>query len=184
MRSGPATRTAFCQREFHVNPLTPQRGCPIRTRHRLRSMRRLTTLFEANPELRSAYAPESAPHPIESAGCSLAKRDRSLRRPQRPGHPQRFRVWEPLGSVSVRLSVRSGFAACSDFGPWENCRRTDFRNHWQRNVHACSDCNFSHSRVFGNQKSHLGCAKTVEAASSLWKMAEKVAEILVIFRKA
>jgi hypothetical protein len=26
MRSGPATRTAFCQREFHVYPLTPQRA--------------------------------------------------------------------------------------------------------------------------------------------------------------
>ena len=163
MRSGPATRTAFCQREFRVYPLTPQRACPIRARHQLRSRRRLTTLFEANSELRSACAPEDAPRPIASAGCSPAMRDRSLRRPQRPGRPQRFHVREPLGSASFRLFIRSGFSACSDSGPWENCRRTDFRNHWQRFVHACSDCTVSHPLTFGNQNSKAHCAKTVDA---------------------
>jgi hypothetical protein len=177
MRSGPATRTAFCQREFRVIPFDTAKGCLIRALRQLRSIRRLTTLFEANPELRSACAPEGAPRPITSAGCSPAMRDRSLRRPQRPGRPQRFHVWEPLGSASLRLSVRSGFAACSDFGPWENCRRTDFRNHWQRYVHACSDCNFSHSGTFSNENSHPRCAKTVECGNSLWKNAENPAEI-------
>jgi hypothetical protein len=90
MRSGPATRTAFCQREFHVYPLTPQRAAESAPCASFRSIRRLTTLFEADPELRSACAPESAPRPIASAGCSLAMRDRFLRRPQRPGHPNAF----------------------------------------------------------------------------------------------
>jgi len=117
MRSGPATRTAFCQREFHVYPLTPQRACPIRARHQLRSRRRLTTLFEANSELRSACAPEDAPRPIASAGCSPAMRDRSLRRPQRPGRPQRFHVREPLGSASFRLFIRIRLFSLLRFWP-------------------------------------------------------------------
>jgi hypothetical protein len=76
-------------------------------------------LFDSNPELQSACAPEDAPRLIASTGRSLARRDRSLRRPQRPGYPRRFHVWEPLGSISFRLSVRSGFAACPTSTLWK-----------------------------------------------------------------
>lgn len=59
----------------------------------------------------------------------------------------------------------------------ENYRRTCFRDHWQRVVHACSDCTFSHLLTFSNQNSRARCAKTVECGNSLWKRKENLAEI-------
>jgi hypothetical protein len=87
MRSGPATRTAFCQREFIVLPFDTAKGCLIRIVCQPSRDAAWRRLFEADSQLRSACAPESAPPLIASAGCSLAMRDRFLRRPQRPGLP-------------------------------------------------------------------------------------------------
>lgn len=87
MRSGPATRTAFCQREFLVLPFDTAKGCLIRIVCQPSRDAAWRRLFEADSQLRSACAPESAPPLIASAGCSLAMRDRFLRRPQRPGAP-------------------------------------------------------------------------------------------------
>jgi hypothetical protein len=116
--------------ELHACPLTPQRAtCPYPEPDSL-STPHDGGQFESNPEVQSACAPESAPRLIASTGRSLARRDRSLRRPQRPGCPNAFTFWEPLGSISVRLSVDSSLAACSNFGFQENCRRPCFRDHW------------------------------------------------------
>ena len=90
MRSGPATRTACCRMNFTLtlrhrkglpnpcpgpaSPSAPHDGGP----------------FESDPELQITRAPEDAPRLIASTGRSLARRDRSLRRPQRPGCPHAF----------------------------------------------------------------------------------------------
>src|SRR5437868_2919033 len=47
-------------------------------------------LSNQTSELQSACASEDAPRLIASTGRSLARRDRSLRRPQRPGCPNAF----------------------------------------------------------------------------------------------
>ena len=47
------------------------------------------------------------------------------------------------------------------------------RDHWQRVIHACSDCTFSHGEAFINSKVRPRCAKPVEAVTCLWMVAEK-----------
>lgn len=47
------------------------------------------------------------------------------------------------------------------------------RDHWQRVIHACSDCTFSRWRSFINSKVRRSCAKPVEDGTSLWMVAEK-----------
>ena len=47
------------------------------------------------------------------------------------------------------------------------------RDHWQRVIHACSDCTFSRGAVFINSKVRPSCAKAVEDGTCLWMVAEK-----------
>jgi len=90
MRSGPATRTACCRMNFTL-PFDTAKGYLVRARGPAASSTPHDGgLFDSDPELQSACAPESAPRLIASTGRSLARRDRSLRRPQRPGYPNAF----------------------------------------------------------------------------------------------
>jgi hypothetical protein len=87
MRLGPATRTAFCQREFLVLPFDTAKGCLIRIVCQPSRDAAWRRLFEADSQLRSACALESAPPLIASAGCSLAMRDRFSEEAATPGRP-------------------------------------------------------------------------------------------------
>jgi len=53
------------------------------------------------------------------------------------------------------------------------------RDHWQRDVHACSENTFAHLENIHNRKSLCCCAKAVDGETCLWKMAEKADEISV-----
>ena len=55
---------------------------------------------------------------IALAGRSPAMRDRS-EEAATPGCPQRFHVWEPLGSVSFRLSVRLALQLAPTSALWK-----------------------------------------------------------------
>jgi hypothetical protein len=52
-------------------------------------------------------------------------------------------------------------------------------DHWQRNLHACSDGTFSHFALGINEKSRVRCANPVDDGTSLWKGKEKAAENLI-----
>jgi hypothetical protein len=91
-----------------------------------------------------------------------------LRRPQRPGTHDAFTLWEPLGnSPSTLLSQALG----------KTVAEPALRDHWQRDVHACSESTFSHSEFSINKNSWRVCAKAVDDGSSLWKMAENLEKI-------
>jgi hypothetical protein len=47
-----------------------------------------------------------------------------------------------------------------------------FRDHWQRNFHACSERTFAYLASLHNRNLFRHCAKTVEEESCLWKLAE------------
>jgi hypothetical protein len=51
------------------------------------------------------------------------------------------------------------------------------RDHWQRDVHACSDCTFSHSEIVRNKNAPGRCAKPVDEKTCLWKLAENAGNI-------
>jgi hypothetical protein len=51
------------------------------------------------------------------------------------------------------------------------------RDHWQRDIHACSESTLSHPEKLRNQKAQAGCANPVDVADCLWKSAEKMEEI-------
>jgi len=51
------------------------------------------------------------------------------------------------------------------------------RDHWQRDVHACSENTFAYLENFHNRNSLHCCAKPVDGETCLWKMAEKADEI-------
>ena len=61
-------------------------------------MRRLATHLRNRPDLRSAIPPEGAKRPTAFTGwvsqCEAVSEEAAT-----PGHPQRFHVWEPLGSL-------------------------------------------------------------------------------------
>jgi len=50
-------------------------------------------------------------------------------------------------------------------------------DHWQRNLHACSDGTFSHFVLGINEKSRARCANPVDDGTSLWKGMEKAEEM-------
>jgi hypothetical protein len=52
------------------------------------------------------------------------------------------------------------------------------RDHWQRDVHACSENTFTYLDNFHNRNSLHYCAKPVDGETCLWKRAEKADEIL------
>jgi hypothetical protein len=51
------------------------------------------------------------------------------------------------------------------------------RDHWQRDIHACSESTLSHPEKLRNQKARPRCANPVDVADCLWKGAQKVEEI-------
>jgi len=56
------------------------------------------------------------------------------------------------------------------------------RDHWQRDVHACSENTFAYLENIHNQNSLHCCAKPVDGETCLWKRAEKADEISVPVR--
>ena len=88
-----------------------------------------------------------------------------LRRPQRPGRPQRLHA---LGTFSS-LSFDSAHA-----DPEATAAEPALRDHWQRDIHACSESTLSHPETLRNQKSQARCANPVDDENCLWKFAEKV----------
>ena len=113
-----------------------------------------------------------------------------LRRPQRPGARNAFTFGEPQQFVPRHCSRRpvwlavyelfSPFTKLSD-PPWQALRKTAaepaLRDHWQRDVHACSESTFADLETFHNRKSLSRCAKPVDDESCLWKLAENADEI-------
>jgi len=94
MRSGPATRTAFAMREFHgcPSPRSPARFlktfCNASRKPALMQQRRIRTEVQLHPN---------------RADRSQSRHARPfLRRPQRPGCPQRFHA---LGTSAACLST-------------------------------------------------------------------------------
>jgi hypothetical protein len=98
-------------------------------------------------------------HPIALADYSPAMRNRSEEAAP-PGLPITL---ARLGNLS---SLPSG----------QLLQNHALRDHWQRDVHACSESTFSHSELSINRKSRHVCAKAVDDETSLWKVAEKVEE--------
>ena len=108
-----------------------------------------------------------------------------LRRPQRPGARNAFTFGEPQQFVPrhcsrrpVWLAVREPFGPFTKLSdpPWQALRKTAaepaLRDHWQRDVHACSESTVADLETFHNRKLLRRCAKPVDENSSLWKMAE------------
>lgn len=148
MRSGPATQTAFaCVNSFCRTRALPSNETAAVTSDHFS----FTAICGGASALESAVAPNRA-----LPACSPAMRDRVLRRPQRPGTRNACTLWEPLGNSPSRTAAEPAL-----------------RDHWQRIVHACSDCNVSHSGIFSNKKSRVTCAKTVDVMTCLWKGTEK-----------
>jgi len=56
------------------------------------------------------------------------------------------------------------------------------RNHWQRDVHACSENTFAYLQNIHNRNLLFCCAKPVDGETCLWKMAEKADEIYDLLR--
>ena len=108
-----------------------------------------------------------------------------------PGCPQRFHVSGDLGSSSLGITLvdPSGlpFAGLSARSPSFQIRlgkllgktaaEPTLRDHWQRDVHACSENTFAYLENIHNQKSLFCCAKPVDSETCLWKVAEKADEI-------
>lgn len=80
-----------------------------------------------------------------------------------------------------RFSNLLGPLTCEPFGsPGAGSVRllqNHLHDHWQRNLHACSDGTFSHFVPGINGKSRARCANPVDDGSSLWKGTEKAEEI-------
>jgi hypothetical protein len=115
----------------------------------------------------------AAAHPHRSAvaseshwpGRSLAMRDRFLRRPQRPGYPQTLSRFGNLSSMSFKSALADPRATAAE---------PALRDHWQRDIHACSESTLSHPEPLRNQKAHARCANPVDDVDCLWKSAEKM----------
>ena len=152
MRSGPATRTAFAMREFHgcPSPRSPARFlktfCNASRKPALMQQRRIRTEVQLHPN-RADRSQSRHAKPF-------------LRRPQRPGCPQRFHA---LGT----------FSKC----PKATAAEPALRDHWQRDIHACSESTLSHPQTVRNQKSRPRCANPVDDENCLWKLAENAEEI-------
>ena len=160
MRSGPATRTAFAMRESHGCPSPrfsagpPETFCNVPSKPTLSSG--------------SASAPKCSRIRIAPASRSLAMRDRFLRRPQRPGYPQRFHALGTFSSVSFKSALADPRATAAE---------PALRDHWQRDIHACSESTLSHPEPLRNEKSQARCANPVDDVDCLWKKAEKKEKI-------
>jgi hypothetical protein len=80
-----------------------------------------------------------------------------------------------------RFSNLLGPLTCEPFGlPGAGSVRllqNHLHDHWQRNLHACSDGTFSHFVPGINEKSQARCANPVDDGTSLWKGMEKEEEI-------
>lgn len=151
MRFGPATRTAFAG----VNLPLPLRATRRHFKTRFDSGRSEVRLYWPTLSSGGAIAQVRCSL-IAFAGCSPAMRNRFSEEAATPGCPQRLHA---LGTARQFTLV--------------NCRRTNFRNHWQRNVHACSESTFSHPRDLSKKSLRPGCANPVDDESSLWKELEK-----------
>ena len=160
MRSGPATRTAFAMRESHGCPSPrfsadpPETFCNVPSKPALSSS--------------SASAPKCSRIRIAPTGRSPAMRDRSLRRPQRPGRPQRFHALGTFSSLLSTLLTQTRKATVAE---------PALRDHWQRDIHACSESTVSHPETLRNHYSRPRCANPVDDEDCLWKEAEKVEKI-------
>jgi len=74
-----------------------------------------------------------------------------------PGYPERFHDWEPPGSFSplpLNLAL-----ALAERQPGTACRRTGFRDHWQRDIHARSDSNVLAFPQFQQQENRGGAVR-------------------------
>jgi hypothetical protein len=159
MRPGPATQAAFAMRE--------SRRCPS-----LRSPARFLEPFcnvSRQPTLScsGATSPKCSCIQIAPAGCSPAMRDRS-EEAATPGLPTTLSRFGNLSSLSFDSAHADPKAPAAE---------PALRDHWQRDIHACSDCTFSHPETVRNQKSHPRCANPVDDEDCLWKGAEKMGEI-------
>jgi hypothetical protein len=125
MRSGPATRTAFAMRESRRCP-SPR--APADFLETFCNASRKSTLM-----LRRSFYTEVQLHPNRADRSQSRHARPFLRRPQRPGRPQRFHA---LGTFSS-LSFDSAHA-----NPKATAAEPALRDHWQRDIHACSDCTF------------------------------------------
>jgi hypothetical protein len=56
--------------------------------------------------------------------------------------------------------------------PKETAAEPALRDHWQRDIHACSESTFSHRETLRNEKSQPRCANPVDDENCLWKSAE------------
>src|ERR1700690_664656 len=79
-----------------------------------------------------------------------------------------FTFWEPSAARPSTLLSQTRKATVAE---------PALRDHWQRDIHACSESTLSHPEKLRNEKSHPRCANPVDVEDSLWKGAEKVGEI-------
>jgi len=102
------------------------------------------------------------------------------------------RFWGPRQLVPRRYFGRSVWLAVREpFGPFtklsdppskllgKTAAEPTLRDHWQRDVHACSENTFAYLQNIHNRNLLFCCAKPVDGETCLWKMAEKADEISV-----
>jgi hypothetical protein len=150
MRSGPATQTAFADVKFTsaIARVLPPAGTCVVTNAR----------YLMDHELRWRICTKGAvASGSRLAGLAVPPCETVSEEAATPGLPATLaRFGKPLDSSPSRTAAEPAL-----------------RDHWQRDVHACSDCNVSHREYLSNRKPNTGCAKTVDARTCLWKGKEK-----------
>lgn len=105
------------------------------------------------------------------------------------------RFWGPRQLVprhyfgrSLQLAVRRPFGPFTKLSDppskllGKAAAEPTLRNHWQRDVHACSENTFAYLQNIHNRNLLFCCAKPVDGETCLWKMAEKADEIYDLLR--
>ncbi len=111
---------------------------------------------------RSAVASKSRP-PVAVPPCETVSEEAAT-----PGLPATLSRFGNLSSMSFD-------SAHAD--PEATAAEPALRDHWQRDIHACSESTLSHPETLRNHKLHTRCANPVDVEDCLWKGAEKVEEI-------
>jgi len=160
MRPGPATRTAFAMRGSH--------GCPSPRFSASLAETFCNVPFSADSQQQRRIHTEVQSHPNRADRSQSRHARPFLRRPQRPGHPQRFHALGTFSSVSFDSALADPRATAAE---------PALRDHWQRDIHACSESTLSHPETLRNHNSRPRCANPVDVEDCLWKEAENGGEI-------